>query len=544
MGHGKPRLRYALTCVMLLAVAGCGAQRSGDGSATADGSFTTGLVDRLKASGFQVSPGYARLYTQQDCIHNTYPSMKNCWANNPAAPYVTPIVKTWPNEYVDPATVNAFGRLRPGYSGAYRLEPRDAVVVYGKMPPPARYMGLQTWEFSQNGQWRSGDRLKWENTAGQPVPSQYLFDTVPSDGRKSGRTQSVSALGDVVNDVVMQRQSGYSFGKNRYFVITPSATTDRAVRRALQAQGVAAEDIFTEQIPDRDEHGPIGPLGMGRNAVDFLTSFRYAVPEPGQEQAADKWRKNPPLTVMRVRAPASLGPVQRYGALTFEKRTANSEAHLAGDLRALVGAVCERVRTAAHLNTGDCAQQQSAATLMPDLVRDFGFTGPYCRKINMDCLGDEQDAAYFLSRPLPIDSGQVYAVVDTLATETGNATYAALSVNDPSLLAGVANILDTGLKGSAAGFAETVGNSEKFFVHYFTRDCSVLRGVPGGPENCTRISPDLLPTRANTSAEGDPALHGAFMASLRDYVKPGTARGPDSTKVLTPRILSFTQPAK
>ncbi|KUN87754.1 hypothetical protein AQJ66_08940 [Streptomyces bungoensis] len=146
--------------------------------------------------------------------------------------------------------------------------------------------------------------------------------------------------------------------------------------------------------------------------------------------------------------------------------------------------------------------------------------------------------------PLPLDSGQVYAVVDTLATETGNAAYAALSVNDPSLLAGVANILDTGLKGSASGYARTVQHTDKFFVHYFTRDCSVLRGVPGGPENCTRITTGLLPSRANTSAEGDPALHGAFMASLRDYVKPGTERGPDSTKLLTPRILAFTQPAK
>lgn len=455
-----------------------------------------------------------------------------------------PVVKTWPNEYVDPATVNVFGRTRPGYTTTYRLDPRDAIVLYGKMPPPGRYMGLQTWEFSRRGQWKASDYLKWEHTADRPVPMQYLFDTIPPDGRRSGRVQSTSALGDIVNNVVMQRQSGYSFEKNRYFIITPSASTDRAVRRALQAQGVHGEDIFTEQIPARDDLGQIGPLGMGKNAIDFMTAFRYAVPDPGQEQAADKWRKNPPLTVMRVRAPDSLGPVQRYGSLAFAKRMANSEAHLAGDLRTLVNAVCDRVGSTAHLHTGDCTQPPSASTLMPDLVRDFGWTGPYCREIGMNCLGDQQDAAYSFARPLPLDSGQVYAVVDTLGTETGNATYTALSVNDASVNAGVANVLDTTLKGSANGYASTVRNSGKFFVHYLTRDCGVLRGLPGWPKNCTEITTQMLPSHLDTSAEGDPALHGMFIASLRDYVKPGTERGPDSSKLLTPRILTFTQPGK
>ncbi|WP_157977499.1 hypothetical protein [Streptomyces triticisoli] len=530
--------------MMLFVMAGCGRHEAGAGADTAGDPITKGLVADLRKSGFRVNPGYPMLYTQQDCENYTYPLLKNCSLNNPAAPYVVPAVKTWPDEYVDPATANASGETRPGYTTTYRLDPRDAVVIYGKMPPPGRYMGMQTWEFSQNGQWKDSDRLKWENTADRPVPMQYLFDTIPPDGRRSGRTQSVSALGDVVNNVVMERQSGYSFEKNRYFIITASATTDRAVRRALQARGVPGKDIFTEQIPARDDHGPIGPLGMGKDAIDFFTAFRYAVPDPGQEQAADKWRKNPPLTVMRVRAPDSLGPVQRYGPLTFAKRTANNEAHLAGDLQNLVSAVCDRVSSTARLRTSDCTQQPPASSLMVDPVRDYGWTGPYCREINMNCLGDQQDAAYFLARPLPLDSGQVYAVVDTLATETGNATYTALSVNDASLLEGVANVLNTTLKGSADGYASTVKNSGKFFVHYFTRDCAVLRDLPGWPKNCTGITTRMLPSHSDTSAKGDPALHGMFMASLRDYVKPGTERGPDSTKLLTPRILTFTQPGK
>ncbi|MEO3785673.1 hypothetical protein ABGB12_20280 [Actinocorallia sp. B10E7] len=513
--------------------------QNGERAGMADDPFTTRLVAGLKKSGARVNPGYPMLYTQQDCKDSTYPVLKNCLLNNPSAPYVVPIVKTWPNEYVDPKMVNAFGGTRPGYNVTYRLDPREAIVIYGKMPPPGRYMGVQTWQFSQNGRWRENDYRKWKRTAGQPVPMQYLFDTIPANGRRSGRIQSVSAIGDTVNNVVMQRRSGYPFGKKRYFIITPSATTDRAVRRALRAEGVPSGHIFTERVPSRDGFGPIGPLGMGKNAVDFFTAFRYAIPAPGQEQAADEWRKNPPLKVLRVRASASQGPVRRYGSLAFEKRTANNEARLAPDLRKLINAVCDKVSGTARLKSSDC-RRPAASSPMVDPVREYGWTGPYCRKINMNCLGDQQDAAYYLSRPLPLDSGQVYAVVDALATETGNATYSALSVNDASLLAGVANVLDTTLKGSASGYTNTVKNSGKFFVHYFTRDCEVLRGLPGWPKNCTRITDQMLPSRGDTSAEGDPALHGMFMASLRDYIKPGTQRGPDSSKVLAPRILTFT----
>ncbi|MFR9797691.1 hypothetical protein ACL02U_17550 [Streptomyces sp. MS06] len=543
MGHVAPRIRASLTCAILLAAAGCGQQQAGTGSGTSGDPIKAGLVANLQKSGFDVSPGYARLYTQQDCKDYTYPKLKNCLANNPAAPYVVPVVKTWPGEYDDPAMVNAFGATRPGYTSSYRLDARDALVMYGRMPPPGRYMSIQTFELSQQGHWKTSDYLKWQRTT-DVIPMQYLFDTIPPDGQKSDRTQSFSSLGDTVNNVGMKRQSGYSFDKDRYFIVTPSATTDRAVRRALQAQGVPAEDIFTEQIPDRDSHGEIGPLGMGRNAIDFFTTFRYALPDPGQEQAAEKWRSNPPMTVMRVRAPASAGPVQRYGSLTYAKRTADSEAGLAGDMANLISAVCDRVRSTAHLRAEDCTHPLPESTKMADPVRDFGWTGPYCRKINMNCLGDQQDAAYFVAPPLPLDSGQVYAVVDTLATETGNATYSALSINDASLLAGVANVLDTTLKGSADGYSNTVGNSGKLFVHYFTRDCAVLRGLPDWPRNCSSISTQLLPSHLDTAAEGDPALHGEFMAALRDYVKPGTERGPDSSKLLYPRILTFTQRAK
>ena len=270
---------------------------------------------------------------------------------------------------------------------------------------------------------------------------------------------------------------------------------------------------------------------MGKNAIDFITAFRYAVPD--DLTAADNWRSSLPLTVLRVRAPASVGPALRYNPLTFEPRTGYDEAYLAGDLQNLVDAVCNSVSSNSSLTSTDCAQ----SPVMTDPVHDLGWVGPYCRDVGMDCQGDQQEALFYFSSPLSIDSGQVYAVIDSLATETGNATYVALSANAASMLWGVANLLDTGLKGSAGGYTNTLGNTDKFFVHYFTKNCAVLdavlANVPGGTDNCTELSDQTL---------GDPTLRGSFIFSLRDYIAQGTERGPDFSKVLAPRILTFTQP--
>jgi hypothetical protein len=502
--------------------------------ATTD-AFTEALIADLAASGFQVSQGSSKLYTQQDCYDHTYPVLKNCFQANPAAPYVLPVVQSWPDEYVDPASVNAFVETDPGHSVTYRLDKREAVVIYGQMPPPGRYMGLQTFVFSEHGQWRPKDYDQWANTPELPFPMQYLFTTIPPDDPKSHRIITFSSLGDVVNNAVMEQQLGGEdpFGKTLYFIITPSDSTDQAVRKALQTQGVADSHIFTEQIPRTDDLGPIGPLGMGKNAIDFFTAFRYAVPD--DVDAGELWRESPPLTVLRVRAPDFLGPVQRFGSLVYAPRTANSELDMAGDLQNLVDAVCDSVGSHTNLTSTDCVQPPPASSFLWNLVSDFGWTGPYCRDIGMDCLGDQQEAAYYLSTPRPTGSGEVYAVVATLATETENAIYVGLSANDASIMGGVPNgtLLDTQLKGSSDVYASTVDNAGKFFVRYFTEDCAVLATVPGGLENCTEIS--------GMSTEGDPALQGMIIISLRNYIAPGTTSGPDASKLLTPRILMFTQ---
>jgi hypothetical protein len=506
--------------------------------------FTAMLARNLTASGFQISEGYAQFYDKDACPNYTYSALHSCFGNNPVSPYVIPVVKAWPDEYVGPTPVNTFGAVRPGYTPVYRLDPRDAVIVYGLMPPSGKYMSLVTYEWSQHGKWKTKDYDQLVNTPKKPPIRYAFFSTIPPDDSSAERTWSFSTLGEAVNNVVMQLKSGDAFDTNRYFIITPSASTDQAVRRALQAQGISDDHIFTEEIPSRDEFGPIGPLGMGENAIDFWGLFKYAVPD--DLDAAQKWwdtflGDNPALKVMRVRAPSSLGPIQRYDLLAYDQRTAVSEGYLADDLQNLVNAVCDRVENTMGLHSADCTQPPPISSFMGDPIQDHGWAGPSCRKLNMWC-GDQPDAGLFFTGPLPLDSGQVYAVVDTLATETGNAAYVGLSVNNPSTDLAPTGTTDPFLKGSADSYETTVANTGKLFVHYFTRDCKKLEDahLVDREQDCTAIDENMVPKQGDTDAMGDPTLFGMFVAGIRDYIAPGTKRGPDTTQLLRPRILTFS----
>ena len=533
----KPSLRYSLLATILVGAATLAAPAGSQPPvATKDvpvngraavakpgtGNFVQALVRDLRGRGLEVSVGYPKLYTAADCVY-TYPAFHSCFGNNPASPYVIPVVKSWPDEYVDPAMANGFGRTRPGYSSTYRLDPREAIILFGMMPPKARYLGLQTWLWTTG--WLS-DESPWDPAAydlfsGPAGPLiQYLFATVPGN---ETRVQSFSSVDNNINDVVMANASGPPWDKTRYIVITPDQRMDAAVREALRELGVVDDEIFTEGIPASFQGAPVGPLGLDDTAADFVTLVRYAMPE--DEQAAEAWRKSLPLTVLRVRLPSTAGEPVPYGNHDADERTAEDESYLSNALESLVGAVTERAASQ--------GLQRQTDEPMIDLLEDLGQFGPDCRAIGMNCLGDNQDASYFLFAPKPLDTGKIYAVVGTLATQTGNGTYVGLSVNDASLLKGVTNISDAELEGSANGY----GGFDEFFVHFFTRNCDAIADLANGA--CTTISTDMVPLADDDKAPGDASLHGMFSAAVRTYVKPGSERGPDSNLQLRPHVLTF-----
>jgi hypothetical protein len=469
------------------------------------------LASDLTRRQYDVAQGYAKLYTQADCA-TSYKVMKSCYANNPAAPYILPVVPSWPEEYFDPNTWGAFGDTEEGYNVLYRLDPREAIVVFGVTPPPAKYFGIQTYVFSQEGSFdKSSEPYKFLQ-ANFPNFLGFMFQTVPNE---DDRVQSFSSLSNAINNFVIERQSGSSFGKLRFFIITPDRGMNGVVRRALRRLGIPAADVFTEQIPPLETFNGTSivdsPLGLEYQDTAFATVMRYA--RPDSETAADEWRQDLPLAVLRVRVNArSNRPAKPYGPLVLDTRTANSEAYLGPDVNALATGVCKT------WGYSPCPNQ---ITLVDGQSDPINAVGPKCRKIGMNCLADTQDTSYKFSPNLPIDNGQVYAIVGTLSTVTGNATYVGLSVNDGTYLEGVQDIPDATLDGTANSY--DVPNANQLFVYYFSRDCADFKSETGG--KCFQVTDTMVP-------EGHP-----IKLVVRAYLRPGTVRGPDSVKVLNPIVI-------
>ncbi|WP_373045396.1 hypothetical protein [Vulgatibacter sp.] len=452
-----------------------------------------GLADRLRAdlekSGYEVAKGGTKLFTIDDCKY-AVESVGNCYGNNPVAPYVFATLPLWPDEFADEAMEGAFGPTEDDTSATFRLDEREAIVVLAQLPPPGAYFGIQTYLYGREGAIDESDPLY------EKVPAELrhlLFATTPNPKR----ALVFASMGNSNNAALVERETGSAFGQQRYFVITPDAAMDRAVREALGRAGVGdPSHVFTEPIP-----AELARLGLGPEADDFMTILRYA--EPKDRKAGDAWRKELPLVVLRAREKDRSRQAEPYPTPAYDERSAQSELELADELEGLVEAVKQK-----------WAQPDAAVKEFFSAYSEIDLVGQHCVGRPMNCLGDTQDTdTYRISPTHSIDGGEVIAVVGALATATGNATYTNLAVNRFEVLSGVANVSDPDLAGTAASFG--VQNSDKFYVYFFSRDCT-------GIENCRELPTDLVP-------EGE-----TIKIIQRNYIHPGTVRGADPEQLLEP----------
>ena len=480
------------------------------------------LKVELKKQGFEVGEGYFQLWRIDDCP-DSFAVMATCFFNNPTAPYVLPVVPYWEEEYVDPATQGAFGPTREGYGTTFRLDPNEAIVIFGFLPPEAAYFGQQSYLFTRKGEHQT-DNTTYEFLSALRA-TEVFFHKVPDNLE---RVVTFDSLSDSNNNVVIERQSGSVWNQFRYFIITPDRHMDRTVRQVLHKLSVAKKDIFTEGIPSNMR------IGLDADADEFMTGLRYSMPADGGEPGApsDLWRHDPTMRVLRIRDTWPNRPSQRYPAWeddSPEARTAVPEAYLKDDLKALVYEVSERWEQPL---VDDADWKKRALPFIDTQGYPFNMVGPLCDNIGMDCQGDTQDASYQFRPGLGFDSGEVHAVIGTLGTATGNATYVSLGLNNFRLRLGAKNVEGTKLVGSATeAFYGDVANLDKLYVYYFTRDCKGLEELTHG--FCTSVEDKEL------------VIPTGIKASIveRDYLKVGKQRGPDSTKTLPSMVLTLHVPA-
>lgn len=516
--------RLSLLVILMLLVIGL----SGTADATTSANTKDETLDEtaahiknsLKLLDLEVQEGYFQLWGADECLP-TYMLMGTCYFNNPAAPYILPVLPYWSDEFVDPATAGVFGETRGGFGTTYRFDRHEAIIIFGFMPPEAHYFGLQSYTFSHKGKHETdNETYAFLSSLGA---QDVFFHKIPLNPKRIGY---INSLSNSINNVVIERQSGAIWEQFRYFIITPDGHLDSEIRQVLVALGVDAAEIFTEGIPRNVR------LGLNKNADDFVTPLRYSMPLDGGGVGTDsnEWRHNPTLRVLRVRVKSPGYQKQRFPAWepsSPEVRTGVSEAYLSEDLTLLVHAVAE----AWGQGCSDSACTGRYRTFIDVQSAPFNLLGPKCAQIGMDCAGDTQDASYGFCPGITFDDGEVWAAIGTLGTETGNATYVGLGVNNFRLRLGAKNIDYTKLEGSALNYGNgSIGNLDKFFVYYFARDCSGLESLTHG--YCAEVEDSSL-----VLPKGD---RGAL--TERDYLVPGTARGPDSTMLLPSRALKLERP--
>ena len=480
------------------------------------------LEDRLQKQGYQVARGYFKLYTQDDCPYS-YEVLHSCLGNNPAAPYVLPVVPAWPDEWVDRGTAGIIGPTAKGYNASYRLDPREAIVILGELPPPARYFGLQTYLLSRPGKWHEESAQYNFVKTSLPTLLNTFFTVLPKNHE---RLELFADLSGSINNVVIANQSHDVWGQVRYFVITPDKAMDGAVRQALAALGIPDEQVFTEPIPAVFGDKKM-KIGLGKKADDFLTVLRYAMPDDDDDATA--WRQDLPLVVLRIRDPRPAGRPEPYPPVEFEPRFGANppEVTLRDNLLALAGAVCFR-------------WGQPCDNLTPLLnmkASQLSLTGPECVKVGMNCLAPTEDSAYFMSKRLWLPDDRVYAVAGALGTRTGNATYVGLGLNSSMTQLGFANIDDDALAGSADAYP-AVPNRDRLFLQYFARDCTgqKLEALTDGSP-CYAIG-DQLPDCPDPTD----LTCAMLVLSVRNYLLPGSQRGPAPELTLNPVVIPLQRP--
>lgn len=470
------------------------------------------FLQEIDSSDYEVKRGHFKLWDLENCDY-TYGKIGMC-GNNPAAPYVTFAVPPWSDEFVDPALSSVWGPSNEGYNDVYRLDPHEAILVMGQLPPQGSFFSEQTWVFSREGSYDEN------STRYQEIANSRLHDFTRIFFKKLNDKRSLlfASLSNPNNNVVIERQSGGSFGEMRYFIITSDKYMDKAVRRMLSRLAVDKRNIFTEPIPKDMK------VGLSESSDDFTTLIRYAHPNDGGKPGtpSNSWRKNPPLVVLRIREKNSDHKPKTYPPVVLEPRTAVDEWPLKPDLSALMAAVSRR--WGQPCANADCSDR---AENFIDLQRaPIYMVGSLCIPFMQNCVGDNWDASYHIHPPSPIDNDEIYVAAGVLGTKSGNAVYTSLSVNQIPMIKGVWDISDKELDGTAKEYSSEVPNADKFYLYYFTRNCKGLEHLTYG--HCVELT--MIPQGFRVAI------------AQRNYVRQGSQRGPDSALVLNPIMIKLNRP--
>ncbi len=126
-------------------------------------------------------------------------------------------------------------------------------------------------------------------------------------------------------------------------------------------------------------------------------------------------------------------------------------------------------------------------------------------------------------------------MIGTLGTATGNASYVSLGVNNFRLRLGAENVDGSKLEGSVKPeWYPGVNNLDKLYIYYFTRNCE--------DEKVQELTHGFCLSVKDTELVVPPGDKVSLVE--RDYMAPGTQRGPNSKLTLPSMVLILQKPGQ
>ncbi len=441
------------------------------------GTFGCRASDADDASSLTVQEGKVTAFMIEDCA-----ALDTCFGNNPDSPYLLFNVPPHP-DHGDAVPVSELGvipRVPEGMSAATYLDENEALLIRGRLPPSAAYLGL----------------------------TPYLF----SRPDESGHGVNVFAsLGDSLNHVNLSTQGATVFDADVAIIMTSDSDTLAAARESLETDGFAPEAINEVLLPRDVLHQGLTELDDTVQLLGRIALFEDAA--AGADYLADI-----PMTVSRLTpTDGHVGP-----AVSVPDRTprgnGETEAHLEDALDALDDAIMASLEGVTHERVSVLSSRLISQVIDPEL----------CLDQVTECLGDNGDTTY-AAGPIDVARGDgvlrlgpdgAFVVFGVNHQAAGKAEYSNLSVYSGDKQMGVVSLNNHEMTGTADRYLPGHPDRDQLFVTEVRRDCSGREGCLVLPTGFPGIAPD----------------EDLFFI-FRAYVNPGKSVSPGHDELLTERVV-------
>jgi hypothetical protein len=376
----------------------------------------------------------------------------SCFANNPAAPYLIPLVPLSPGETPPkltngkPNSLITDSPLVPEDNGLYMeyfLRPDEAIVLVGKTPPEVKYFGFTNYLVRRYIQANNG--------------YSYVF----------------GSLGDTANNfTIATANSENPYGQPVMFISTADSGIDQRVRAAATAAGYPSNIINTGALP-----APTINLGLTGTPDSFLLLQRAALfANQGPQQA---YYNDPGVTVFRI-TPRQMTTLQPFDVpnLRVKGTGQTNELDLLPTEQELGQAILNKY------------SYLSSRNLQTSVAFEAGYDAI---QRNTNALGDNRDTIYLRSENFFLleEPDDFVIVYGPNHVATGKAVYSNVSVYGRIAMNGVGSVDNTSLP-TAEQFLPGNPLAKYFYVYKFARQCGPsedvpCRAIPTGPRafQCT-----------------------------------------------------------